>query len=43
MRKAKALSLQAYNAAPKPADLASAVVVLACSAALILAGQPLPL
>ena len=43
MRKAKALSIQAYTAARQKADLASGVVVLACAAALILAGQPLPL
>ena len=43
MRKAKALSIQAYAAARQKADLASGVVVLACAAALILAGQPLPL
>ena len=43
MRTAKALSIQAFTAARLQADLASGAIVLACAAALILAGQPLPL
>ncbi|MEO0419336.1 MAG: hypothetical protein AAF249_10755 [Pseudomonadota bacterium] len=42
MRKARALSIQAYAAARRQTELASGVVVFACAAALILADQALP-
>ena len=42
MRKAKTLSIQAYTAARQQVEIASSAVVLACAAALLLAGQPLP-
>ncbi|MEM7689787.1 MAG: hypothetical protein AAF291_12265 [Pseudomonadota bacterium] len=42
MRKAKALSIQAYTIARRQTELASGVVVLACAAALIMAGQATP-
>ncbi|MEM7779604.1 MAG: hypothetical protein AAF697_04320 [Pseudomonadota bacterium] len=44
MSRALALSARAYHEArQRQADILSSVIVLACGAALILAGQPLPL
>ncbi|MEL6486535.1 MAG: hypothetical protein AAFQ13_05250 [Pseudomonadota bacterium] len=44
MTKAVALTMRAYNASRHfQADAARCVIVLSCAAALILAGQPLPL
>ncbi|WP_300595533.1 hypothetical protein [Erythrobacter sp.] len=44
MQRAKGLSLRACAIAQQRAEqLATGVVVLACAAALILAGQPVPL
>ena len=43
MSKAKSLAITAYAAARAQAEIASGVIVIACAAALIMAGQPLPL
>lgn len=43
MSRAKSITRAAYAAAQTRMQIASSVIVLACAAALIMAGQPLPL
>lgn len=43
MSKAKSLAVNAYTIARAQAEIASGVLVIACAAALIMAGPPLPL